>query len=221
MGWLCEWSGEFHKPNGAVDRRRCLDKKFTWTSTDAEGNTKELKVLKSAMVGRVYYAAVAEERNGERKAVSAVICLTCGKSRRDGTEWGFKDMDETMGPFYHDCPAAILDLLTPTDSAFAIDWRRRCREKLARKAKERKSGPAPLYAPSGVDIIVRGRSWIVSSAEYRAATRYMGVKYSKARFHTSDCAMKWFLSDYGTAKQKAEFAASGRECPKEWKEAVA
>ena len=215
MGWLCEWSGEFHKPNGAVDRRRCLDKKFTWTSTDAEGNTKELKVLKSAMVGRVYYAAVAEERNGERKAVSAVICLTCGKSRRDGTEWGFKDMDETMGPYCYDCPKSILDLLTPTDNETANKWRAECRAKAERKTAERKMPPMPLYAPSGVSIIVRGRSWIVSSAEFRAATRYIGLKYSKARFHTPDSAVGSFLSRYGTAEQKAEFTASGRKFP-EW-----
>ena len=42
-----------------------------------------------------------------------------------------------------------------------------------------------------------------------------------AKKYDVDVAMRTFLSKYGTKEQKAEFAASGRECPAEWKGAAA
>jgi len=47
-------------------------------------------------------------------------------------------MTETMGPREAECPAAILDLLTPTQSEYALDWRRRCREFTAWRASRPK-----------------------------------------------------------------------------------
>ena len=44
-------------------------------------------------------------------------------------------MSEDMGPYRYDCPARILDLVTPTDSDTANRWRASCREALARRAK--------------------------------------------------------------------------------------
>ena len=45
-----------------------------------------------------------------------------------------------MGPCEDGCPAQILDLLTPTDSKFAQDWRERCRANLARRARKLSDG---------------------------------------------------------------------------------
>lgn len=50
----------------------------------------------------------------------------------------YKYVDETMGPNESNCPAAILDLLTETDSEYAREWRGRCRQNLA--------NPAPTVA---------------------------------------------------------------------------
>jgi hypothetical protein len=41
-------------------------------------------------------------------------------------------MNETWGVCEIDCPARILDLLTPTDSERAIQWRAECRQRLFR-----------------------------------------------------------------------------------------
>lgn len=50
--------------------------------------------------------------------------------------FGYKDMDECMGPWIHNCPERILNLLSETDSEYAIKWRETCREKIAiRKAR--------------------------------------------------------------------------------------
>lgn len=49
-----------------------------------------------------------------------------------------------MGPVEDACPADVLDLLTPTDKTFALDWRVRCRTRLAeRRAVRAKPVPQP------------------------------------------------------------------------------
>lgn len=51
---------------------------------------------------------------------------------------------EQMGPTESDCPAGILDRLTPTTSEYALAWRARCRANLAqRKLRAAKPTPRP------------------------------------------------------------------------------
>ena len=57
---------------------------------------------------------------------------------REGYIFGYKDMSEDMGPCEAECPVAILDLLTPTDREYALNWRRRCREFAATRAAKPK-----------------------------------------------------------------------------------
>src|ERR1700693_1004039 len=107
MGWLTMKS-----LNGHSGPRSYLDAQFTQQHPDAIS-----KVLLSALVGRrVYYAAVEQIRiaNGERE-VWAVICLVRYHPRdSEGYVFGYKDMEESMGPYERDCSAPIIDLLTPT-----------------------------------------------------------------------------------------------------------
>lgn len=215
MGWTHCFDGRT-KPNGSIDRKYECDRLLTWCRKDENGNViSSGEVLKSAMVGSTYYAAVRNKK-GE---VWAAVFLTCGRTRHDGTAWGYKDMDETMGPYEDKCPASILALLTPTDDKDANEWRERCRKNIAKAAENRKRGNLPPYAPAGVTVTVEGKSWIVTSKEYREQCnyRYRGVKLSKAKWHDSDHAVMAFLRAYGTKGQKAEFAATGRVCPAEWK----
>lgn len=63
---------------------------------------------------------------------------------REGYIFGYKDMDETVGPNESDCPTAILDLLTPTEYPYAQAWRTRCRKNAAaRRALSSKPSPRP------------------------------------------------------------------------------
>jgi hypothetical protein len=64
-------------------------------------------VLDSATVRlSEYYAAMRDNDTGE---VSGFVALI----RWDRDSFGYKDMNESMGPVIADCPARILDLLTP------------------------------------------------------------------------------------------------------------
>lgn len=119
MGWLYMQSLGSHS-----GPRAYLDDQFTYTADSVRST-----VLRSALVRmRAYYAAVEQLRDGQLREVFAIVCLVRYNPRdRDGYIFGYKDMDETMGPCEAECPVAILDLLTPTVNAHATQWRARCR----------------------------------------------------------------------------------------------
>lgn len=120
MGWLYKKS-----LNGHATPRAHLDAQFTY-----QRDTHTSKVLRSALIkGRTYYAALEHIiiETGARE-VRALVCLVnYNPKARDGYIFGYKDMDETMGPYECDCPEVILDLLTPTQSDNARQWRDNCR----------------------------------------------------------------------------------------------
>ena len=119
MGWLYMQSlGRHSGP------RAYLDDQFSY-----ENESVRSTVLRSALVKmRTYYAAVEQIRPEKPREVFAVVCLVRYNPRdAEGYIFGYKDMTEHMGPCEAECPAAILDLLTPTDAEYAITWRERCR----------------------------------------------------------------------------------------------
>lgn len=84
----------------------------------------KLEVVQMSKKGSVWYVAV---RNlvMEDKPVSAVVIKT---STQNG-EFGYKDMDETMHPYYYDAPISLINKLTPTDNENANEWRNNVRQK--------------------------------------------------------------------------------------------
>lgn len=129
MGWLSMQSLGGHR-----GPREYLDAQFTYENEDHRS-----KVLRSAVVRRTYYAAVetTHAKTAERE-VWALVCLVKYNPRAsDGFIFSYKSMEEMMGPYYFDCPAAVLDLLTPTTNAHALEWRKACREKAAAEKAKR------------------------------------------------------------------------------------
>ena len=146
--------------NGKIDRKAECDAYFL------EGlNRGYYNVLKSALVGSTYYAAVqhlkryiGEDESGEsqyedvpenERTTFAAIFLTSTDSR-DYFNFSYKNMSDCSGPYKYDCPKGILDLLSPTDNEFALEWRRLCRENLAYK----KSATSLNNLPVGTQIRV-------------------------------------------------------------------
>lgn len=127
MGWTFT-NATHYKANGTVDRKAECNALF-----NCENVSKQVKysVLKSVMVGTVYYAAVEITSPGRREVFAAIVLTASNKAQ--GYDFGYKDMDETEGPCESKCPNSILDLLTPTTSEFAQAWRQRCREHNAMK----------------------------------------------------------------------------------------
>ena len=135
MGWLYMQSLKGHS-----GPRQYLDAQFTFTRPDVSS-----RVLRSALVGmRVYYAAIEIVRSpaGGRTVFAAVCLVNYNPRDREGYIFGYKDMDESVGPNESECPAAILDLLTPTEYPYAKAWRERCRANLAaRRVLSNKPSP--------------------------------------------------------------------------------
>lgn len=110
MGWLY---GRDHRPTDEI-----LRENFT-----RDGQ----RVLASATVGRAWYAALAcrDRKNGNAIVTALVVLFD-----RSGGGFGYKDMDETMGPNERSCPERILALLSPldrfSDPGFAAGWRQAC-----------------------------------------------------------------------------------------------
>ena len=126
MGWL-------YMPSlgGHSGPRQYLNAQFTYERED-----RRVRVIRSSLVKmRTYYAAVEIVPTAGGREVIAVVCLVRYNPRdAEGCVFGYKDMDETMGPCEAECPAAILDLLTPTGSEYALAWRERCRAVLVKRA---------------------------------------------------------------------------------------
>lgn len=114
------------------------------------------EVLDIAIVAmRECYAAVkrANKETGESYVFAAVILLDYRKGQFGGdTDFGYKDMDESMGPYVIKCPARILDLLTPTTDATAFRWREMCRKRIAQRttAPRLKSGDYITWYDLGI-----------------------------------------------------------------------
>jgi len=132
MGWL---TGIPLGPNMSV--REELDKLIA-----VERDGMKQRVLKSALVAmREYYAAVELiDADGSRRVFACMFLVHIGTGRERGT-YGYKDMDESMGPCYDRCPAKILDLLTEPANETAAAWRAACRDSLASHARIRQLAP--------------------------------------------------------------------------------
>ena len=76
------------------------------------------------------YVAFSNDRLTDPNAIHcAVVKIVCNTS----TEIGFKVMDESMGPFYYNCPKKILKMLSPTEYENAIEWREECWKNFKRR----------------------------------------------------------------------------------------
>jgi len=109
---------------------------LTWETVTAKNTC-----LKTCVRSQEAYAAVEtiNKATGERMVWAAVFLLDCVKSS-DGFDFGFKDMDETVGPYVANCPETILKLLTPTENEQAKDWRQSCWQNIESKKQLPKYG---------------------------------------------------------------------------------
>lgn len=122
MGWTYyDAPVQYRNGHPYIDRKAECDKLFNW-----QNEHKSVKVVKSAMIGSTYYAAVQTSMYDIPVDICAVIVLTKTDCKSDWN-FGCKSMDETMLPYYFSCPNSILKLLTPTTNEYALKWRESCK----------------------------------------------------------------------------------------------
>lgn len=114
-----------------------------WTYTWKEKNTSmreffanefadHVEILDFAVVKlRTAYVALKNKNTG---SVHACVILLDYVKDDYVHNIGFKYMDESVHPYYYECPKRILDLLTPTDYDLANKWRSECRKLIEKRS---------------------------------------------------------------------------------------
>jgi hypothetical protein len=127
MGWTT-----LHKTEST---KEWFENNLTWE--DEKYSNRPLKTAVYAFK-REAYAAVERinKETGKREVWAAVFLL--GYYPKSYYNFGYKDMCESMGPYSYNCPERILNLLTPTDSEDANEWRELCWERINRKKNQPK-----------------------------------------------------------------------------------
>lgn len=169
--------------NGKIDRKAECDALYTWNN---EQTGDSCRVLKSSMVGSTWYGACERTRPNEKPYVFAGVCLT----RLDSKEYcnfGYKDMDESMGPFQRDCPVSILNLLSTTEYEYAVEWRKACLENATKKAAARKDPNSLENLPLNATVKVNRRSEeiLLQKATIAGRKRPVWVSWSDRIYYTT------------------------------------
>ena len=150
MGWLYR-----HDP--VDDPLAYLTSKYNY---DRDTNT--LQTLAGARVGNTVYLAVksTDKTSGASYVFAAVILIS--NTKKYG--FGFKDMDESMGPCECACPERVMRLLTPIadlpNPGYAAEWRARVAARKTEKRQRRElrqslrvgsvvTMPTPIRFPGG------------------------------------------------------------------------
>ena len=146
MGWLCY--DIYTSPKQECDR-----------ILNYKGENGIQEVLASYMKGNIYYAVVHQKTEKRDCNFAAVFLTYYSPKARNGYNFGYKDMDETMCPYYYDFPEKYFKLLTPTDNKYAIEWRQRVSENIEAKKNLAKikygdkiQFKSPIETTSGVKI---------------------------------------------------------------------
>ncbi len=191
MGWLFT-----ERPYGQ-SVRAFFEKRF-----NSETDHAKWEILDCSATFRVAYMAVriTKKETGKTYVVGIVCLIRHDPKARDGYNFGYKDMDECMGPNESECPRRILDLLSPIEeicepgtSGFesATAWRARClaHHELARKSKNLKNGTKIEFKDS-IRFVdgYEGKTFRIDRQKRRRGT--------KTRFRSTDngglyCISRW------------------------------
>lgn len=186
MGWTSYHATRFkkvkrgYKSTMTVNVKREMDEEIFrgWETSDGG-----CKLIKSAMYGSTYYGAIQKTNNNTKESeVFAVVVLTSVENNKF-FNLSYKDMDETMLPFYYDCPESILKLLTPTDNKNANIWREKCRKR--NKDKKVLAKHEPIILTVKISLLSGhkpgdrvklhwdgwGKNWFYTDGTYRYSTK--------------------------------------------------
>lgn len=124
MGWMFGWSSK----QGLVEHLLKQD----------GGNC---SVVKHSIVGNNLWCLMQRKVGGEHG--EKFVCLFKLQAYRSNgnVEWGYKDIDESMGPCETNCPQYLIDA-ADAPAGYAAEWREQVKK--AREAKRGKASKAFL-----------------------------------------------------------------------------
>lgn len=185
MGWT-SYNATYYK-NGKVDCKAECDNYFN--------HDDGYEVLKSQMVGSVYYAAVKKVGKHystgqdnykkvdlpiDKQYVFAAVFLT-SIDNNDYYNFSYKAMDESEGSCETRCPVSILKLLMPKDSELANEWRKCWWQNIEMQKKKRKD-PHALTNLSYGSVI----SFEINNKNYLAVKRVPAYQFKRAWWQNTE-----------------------------------
>jgi hypothetical protein len=113
MGWLFHDvpPARYHDVSAEIDR--------IFTPSNPED---KYEILQKSRVGSTWYVAC---RINDKETIAFVI-LTKSYMERGVRWWGYKDMDETMGPYHCKAPKSLIAKLDPPKNENSAKWREAC-----------------------------------------------------------------------------------------------
>lgn len=137
MGWLFGWNSKKELANHLKKNWSC-------------------PVLKASTVGNNLWFLI-ETRKGKMIALAKMAC--------DKGQWGYKDLDETMGLYETNCPISFIKKADKPFNEHAREWRHQviCNHEHKKQKKELAAGDTvALYGYDYILMENRGRKgWIV------------------------------------------------------------
>jgi len=125
--------------------------------------------------GNVLWAVIEHHRKDTGDTKNFIGCFLLAPHK--GCGWGYKDIDENMGPCYYTCPPSYLDMAPETNA----EWRRAVREQHARMY--RKVAVGDIWSLVGCSVRMVE---IVSVRPLRGRGRRDGVLYRISRKFLGD-----------------------------------
>lgn len=77
--------------------------------------------------------------NDDKEVQPTERWIQCDLLRCDRGEWGYKDLEESMHPYYYSCPLGYLQLVPLDRYGGNAEWREQVIEHHRRRAEKRKS----------------------------------------------------------------------------------
>lgn len=132
-------------------------------------NGNGVKTLKHFLSGNNLWCV--HEHDGQRWACLYLL-RGSPKVKNDPYNWGYKDVCESMGPNEISFPYTWLDLLTPTDSKYANEWRARVKARGEKLQKATIGSKWQGYGHTFEIIKRRGPTSFLAKDEY-GETRWL------------------------------------------------
>jgi hypothetical protein len=157
-----------------------------------DNETTAATVITAAAVGGTIYVAIRNHDKTTGKSYVFCGVILFKNNERDG--FGYKDMDESMGPCEVDCPDRIMRLLSPIEEipnpGYAAEWRKSVAAAKAKKAETRSKPSATRLSSPTQRISGRVASRRIASRSSAFTSERRSSLRTSIRISSAVCARR-------------------------------
>jgi len=153
----------------------------------------------SRAVGNHLWVAAQQTNKETGEKISYVTLFLMAKYQGC---WGYKGMDESMHPYYYDCPQSVIDAVDPATHKSALEWRagvvnHRERKKVAKQLiKSVQVGSVVKFSGLSHSYTVQSINPLLGFEVDGSDTLY---RLPKARLLSVEPATVWWVSETSVA----------------------